>query len=163
LKPTGAPADSSGLDSQDISYDFEKTVQAAKEGDLFTWYFEVLNGYDIDFSVELLPLSGVRETNESKRFLIQKVARLRSGKGSFKAPFPGAKLLFRWDNNFSWMAGKSIKYTTQCLAPTSELSQLMASGESDREKAKEAAAAAASDAAAAAKGGAAAASSSSSK
>jgi hypothetical protein len=133
LKPHGAPADASGLDSQEISYDFEKVVASTKEGDVFTWYFEVLNGYDIDFSVELLPASGVRESVESRRSVIQKVARLRTGKGTFKAPFAGAKLLFRWDNNFSWMAGKSLKYTVQCQTPTNELNSLMASANSERE------------------------------
>jgi hypothetical protein len=154
LKPAGAPADASGLDSQEISYDFEKVVTAAKEGDVFTWYFEVLNGYDIDFSVELLPASGVRESSESKRVLIQKVARLRNGKGTFKAPFAGAKLVFRWDNNFSWMAGKSLRYTVQCQTPTEELQSLMASANSAKElkraAAEEAAAAQASGAGASA-------------
>jgi len=65
--------------------------------------------------------------------LIQKVARLRTGKGTFKAPFAGAKLLFRWDNNFSWMAGKSLKYTVQCQTPTEELQSLLASANSDKE------------------------------
>jgi len=154
LKPHGAPEDASGLDSQEISYDFEKVVAASKEGDVFTWYFEVLNGYDIDFSVELLPVNGVRESNESKRVLIQKVARLRSGKGTFKAPFAGAKLLFRWDNNFSWMAGKSLKYTVQCQTPTSELNSLMASANSAKELKRAAAEEAAQAAAAAAAPGA---------
>jgi len=158
LKPAGAPADASGLDSQEISYDFEKVVAASKEGDIFTWYFEVLNGYDIDFSVELLSASGAKETNESRRVLIQKVARLRTGKGTFKAPFAGAKLLFRWDNNFSWMAGKSLKYTVECQTPTNELNSLMASANSAkelqraaREEAAQAAAAAAGPSASAAK------------
>jgi len=160
LKPHGAPEDASGLDSQEISYEFEKVLAATKEGDVFTWYFEVLNGYDIDFSVELLPASGQRESVESKRVLIQKVARLRTGKGTFKAPFAGAKLLFRWDNNFSWMAGKSLKYTVQCQTPTDELNSLMASANSAKEL-KRAAAEEAQAAAAAGAGGSAAAASSS--
>lgn len=122
LRPAGAP-DESGLDTQDISYDFEKTLTADKEGDVFSWYFEVAgdSGYDIDFSVELLPASGVRESDASRRVLIEKVARLKTGKGSFKAPGAGAKLLFRWDNNFSWMASKTIKYTVTCQAPSQQL------------------------------------------
>jgi len=35
LKPAGAP-DDSGLESQEISYDFEKEVTAENEGDVFT-------------------------------------------------------------------------------------------------------------------------------
>jgi len=85
-------ADQSGLDAQEVSYDFEKEVQAAAEGDMFTWYFETANGYDVDFSVELLPVSGQREANENKRVYIQKVERLKSNKGSFKAPFANAKV-----------------------------------------------------------------------
>ena len=87
-----AAGDASGLDAQEVSYDFEKEVQAAAEGDMFTWYFETANGYDVDFSVELLPVSGQREANENKRVYIQKVERLKSNKGSFKAPFANAKV-----------------------------------------------------------------------
>ena len=87
-----AAVEVSGLDSQEVSYDFEREVQAGAEGEVFTWYFDVANAYDIDFSVELLPISGQKEANESKRVLIQKVARLTTGKGSFKAPYANAKV-----------------------------------------------------------------------
>lgn len=95
-----------GLDSQDISYDFEKvmTASSSASNETFTWYFEVADGYDIDFSVELLPVSGVKETDENKRVLVQKVERLKSGQGTFKAPFPGAKV--RHDRNTREMAIK---------------------------------------------------------
>jgi len=107
----------SGLDHIEVAYDFEKEVSATSGGanETFTWYFEVENGYDIDFSVELLPVSGQREADETKRVLIQKVERLKSGKGSFKAPFPNAKVIFRWDNNFSYFTSKQLKYTVSCL------------------------------------------------
>jgi len=127
LRPAGAP-DESGLDSQEISYDFEKVLQAAKEGDIFSWYFEVAGdaGYDIDFSVELLPASGVRDADPTRRVLLEKVQRLKTGKGSIKAPGPGAKILFRWDNNFSWMASKTIKYTLSVQSPSDALDQAFA-------------------------------------
>ena len=84
----------SGLDTQDIAYDFEKLVSSSSSGaaETFTWYFEVADGYDIDFSVELLPISGQKEEDENKRVLVQKVERLKTGKGTFKAPFPNAKV-----------------------------------------------------------------------
>jgi len=107
----------SGLDTQEVAYDFEKLVSSSASGtaETFTWYFEVADGYDIDFSVELLPISGVKEADENKRVLIQKVERLKTGKGTFKAPFPNAKILLRWDNNFSYFTSKTIKYTVSCV------------------------------------------------
>lgn len=91
-KIAASAGDASGLDAQEVSYDFEREVQAAAEGDMFTWYFETANGYDVDFSVELLPVNGAREANENKRVYIQKVERLKTNKGSFKAPFANAKV-----------------------------------------------------------------------
>jgi len=107
----------SGLDSQEVSYDFEKLVSATSSGanETFTWYFEVADGYDIDFSVELLPVSGQKESDPNKRVLIQKVERLKTGRGTFKAPYPNAKILLRWDNNFSYFTSKNIKYTVSCV------------------------------------------------
>jgi hypothetical protein len=75
------------------------------------------------------------------------------------ASFTFFQLLFRWDNNFSWMAGKSLKYTVQCQAPTEELQSLMASANSEKELKR----AAAEDAAAAAAAGAGASAAASSK
>jgi len=126
LRPAGAP-DESGLDAQEVSYDFEKVVSAEKEGDVFSWYFEVGgdSSYDVDFSVELLPLSGEKQKDASKKTLIEKVKRLKTAKGSFKAPFAGAKLLFRWDNNFSWMASKQLKYTVTCQPPSDSVESLL--------------------------------------
>jgi len=126
LKPAGAP-DDEGLEKEEISYEFEKEVTSESEGDVFTWYFEIGGdkSYDIDFSVELLPVSGKKEPDASKKVLIQKVQRLKTHKGTFKAPYAGAKLLFRWDNNFSWMAGKSLKYNIECQKATNELNQLV--------------------------------------
>jgi len=109
-------AEVEGLDSQVVAYDFEKTVSSSADAcDTFTWYFEVADGMDIDFSVELLPVSGAREADESKRVKVVKVERLRTGRGSYQAPYPGAKLLFRWDNNFSWMNSKAIRYTVASM------------------------------------------------
>ena len=121
----------SGLDAQEVSYDFEREVAAAAEGDVFNCqlaiktagctrrsnanrifairlltcfllacfsvflivgYFEVKDGYDIDFSVELLPVSGAREADANRRVYIQKVGRHTAGKGTFKAPFANAKV-----------------------------------------------------------------------
>jgi len=133
LKPAGAP-DDAGLEKQEISYDFEKEVTAENEGDVFTWYFEIGGDktYDVDFSVELLPVSGKKEPDVSKKVLIQKVQRLKTHKGNFKAPYAGAKLLFRWDNNFSWMAGKSLKYNVECQKATTELDQLVTAAGSSK-------------------------------
>jgi len=144
LKPAGAP-DDSGLESQEISYDFEKEVTAENEGDVFTWYFEIGGDktYDVDFSVELLPVSGKKESDVGKKVFIQKVQRLKTHKGNFKAPYAGAKLLFRWDNNFSWMAGKSLKYNVEAQKATNELNQLVSAGASSGAGASASAAAAA--------------------
>jgi len=127
LRPAGVP---DGLDSQDVSYDFEKIVTAEKEGDMFSWYFEVEgdSGYDIDFSVELLPVNGQKQSDVSKKTLIEKVKRLKTSKGAFKAPYAGAKLLFRWDNNFSWMASKQLKYSVECQPPSDSVESLLGHG-----------------------------------
>jgi stalled ribosome alternative rescue factor ArfA len=123
---------------QDVKYDFEKIVSAsATDGsnEIFQWSFEVADDYDIDFSVELLPASGIKEPDENKKHLIQKVERLKSGKGSYKAPFANAKILLRWDNNFSWMASKQIKYTVSCINENSD--SLAASSSSSKEEQKQ--------------------------
>lgn len=113
----------SGLDTQSVSYDFEKIVTSSSDhaNDTFTWYFEVEGDYDIDFSVELLPISGQKEADENKRVLVEKTQRLKNGKGTFKSPFPGAKLLFRWDNNFSYFASKTIHYSVSCVTANSDI------------------------------------------
>lgn len=113
----------SGLDSELVKYAFEKVVSSSADsaGDTFTWYFEVDDDMDVDFSVELLPISGQKEEDESKRVLVEKTQRLKTGKGSFKSPFPNAKLLFRWDNNFSWMASKTVRYSVSCINGSADL------------------------------------------
>ncbi len=148
LRPAGAP-DESGLDTQEISYDFEKTVASESEGDVFSWYFEIAGeaGYDIDFSVELLPASGVRDSDPSRRVYLEPVARLKTSKGSFKSPGAGAKLLFRWDNNFSWMASKKLKYTVSCQKPSQVLDTAFGHNNKEEEASKGAGAKAAAAAA----------------
>jgi len=145
LRPAGV-ADDEGLDTHTVTYDFEKIVQAEKEGDVFSWYFEVGGdaSYDIDFSVELLPVSG----EASKKTYIEKVKRLKTGKGSFKAPFPGARLLFRWDNNFSWMSNKELKYNLSCQPASESLTSLLNQATSPKSGTSPKAGAAASAAAA---------------
>jgi hypothetical protein len=53
------------------------------------------------------------------------------------------QLLFRWDNNFSWMAGKSLKYNVEAQKATNELNQLVNAGASSGAGAAASAAAAA--------------------
>ena len=59
---------------------------------------------------------------------------------SFVSP---CQLLFRWDNNFSWMAGKSLKYNVEAQKATNELNQLVSAGASSGAGASASAAAAA--------------------
>jgi hypothetical protein len=122
LKPVLSPssaasAAAAGLEEQLVSYEFETVVSSSSGGndETFTWYFEEKTNLDLDFSVLLLPVNGVKETDENKKVYIQKTERVRQSKGSFKAPYPNAKLLFRWDNNFSWMAKKNIRYMVSCI------------------------------------------------
>jgi len=110
--PANAP---DGLERQEISYDFERVVSSKEEGDTITWYFHVENDYDIDFSVQMLPASGQPEKDENKKVYVQKVQRLKNGRGSFKAPMANVKLLLRWDNNFSYFASKVIHYTVEVI------------------------------------------------
>jgi len=120
-------AEIEGLDSQTVAYDFEKVLSASATGtgETFTWYFEVADGYDIDFSVELLPVSGVQESDPNKRVYVQKVERLKVGQGTFKAPYPNAKVILRWDNNFSYFTSKNIKYTCSVVTDSSHLDTIV--------------------------------------
>lgn len=114
----------SGLETQEVYSDFEKEIVAESEGDQVTWYFEVDSKYELDFSVELLPVSGVRETDVNKRLLVQKVERLNFGKGAFKVPYPRAKLIFRWDNSFGMWGSKKLQYTVQIIPKDTDLKGL---------------------------------------
>jgi len=123
----------SGLDEVEVVYDFEKEIAGPPDSNdaSFTWYFEEKDGLTLDFSIELLPINGQRETDESKKVLVHKVERLSSSKGTFKAPYPGAKLIFRWDNRFSWTKNKNLCYTVSCVTGDSKVmdSVVKAAGE----------------------------------
>jgi len=93
-----------GLDKQYVSYDFEKTLECTHEkGGLFTWYFRSEGDYDIDFGIVAI------SSKTSKEIVVKEVSRCVTSKGSYTA-HEACKLVFRWDNNFSYLYGKNLRY-----------------------------------------------------
>jgi hypothetical protein len=101
-----------GLDVQTIRYDFKQELTCDEKGATFTWFFQTDGGqgYDIDFSVAIYDLA-----NPNKPPIMAKpVSRCSSSKGSYESP--GAmKLVFVWDNNFSYFSNKTIHYSVSVV------------------------------------------------
>jgi len=90
-----------GFDKQHVASDFTRTFSCDAQGGTFTWFFECDGGFDIDFSVEISDTKG-------KRFA-KIPSRCTTNRGSYTAKGVCA-MLFKWDNTFSWMNEKDIKY-----------------------------------------------------
>jgi hypothetical protein len=114
--------DSMGMDTQYISYDYEKVLECDRADSTFSWYFESKDGYDIDFSVEILPAGADPADSNRKKVYAKIPTRCTTSKGEYKSTAP-CKLLFRWDNNFSYFNSKTVRYMCQ-------VSQLSAQDES---------------------------------
>jgi len=102
----GESDDSAGLDTELVSYDFTKELECGAEGGTFNWYFKCDGGYDIDFSVEMQTPS---QQPDDKKTYAKIPSRCVTNKGSYKSEGP-CKLIFRWDNNFSYFTSKTVKY-----------------------------------------------------
>lgn len=110
-----------GLEKENVAYDFEHMVECNNpSGGAFSWYFTVADGYDIDFSVEWRK-EGWKEGDE--KVWVKPVSRVTNSKGQYDVKEKG-KLVLRWDNNFSWMNSKDIKY----LATYTDTSKLGTAG-----------------------------------
>jgi len=90
-----------GLTKQYVSYDFEKVLESA-DGGCFTWFFRSEGDYDIDFSVTAINHDGTRVN-------VKEVSRCVTSKGSYTTN-QKCKLVIRWDNNFSYLYGKNLRY-----------------------------------------------------
>lgn len=88
---------------------FEKEIEGA-EGDVFIWSFEADTGYDVGFSVTMT-------TAEGATVMVKPESRCNSSKGEYAAT-GGCKLLFKWDNSFSYFNGKNLKYHASVVPAT---------------------------------------------
>jgi len=107
-----------------------------KSGSHFSWNFKTL-AKNIEFSISCIPKSGVKlteakcqsrvegeidasnfqaEFKKGKEFKILEATKLDHHKGTFRVPFD-CDLRFTFDNSYSWMTAKSIRYklTATCL------------------------------------------------
>jgi len=66
------------------------------------FFFRSEGDYDIDFSVTALNADG-------SRIVIKDVSRCVTSKGTYTTN-KKCKLVIRWDNNFSYLYGKNLRY-----------------------------------------------------
>ena len=95
-----------GLEKHYVHHHYEKTLHCDERGGVFTWFFETDEGYDLDFSVEISDAEG-------KRFAKQP-SRCQTNRGSYTTN-KKTDLKLRWDNSYSWMHGKNLKYSAHCV------------------------------------------------
>lgn len=93
-----------GYQLEKVSYEFEKVVESGPDGGVFTYWFESEGGYDIDFSIQDV----TDDTNGEPKY-IKEPSRCVTSRGSWESK-KAVKLLFRWDNNFSYFYSKDIAY-----------------------------------------------------
>jgi hypothetical protein len=90
-----------GLTKQYVSYDHEVVLEG-NENSVFTWFFRSEGDYDIDFSVTAV-------NADASRVAVKEVSRCVTSKGSYTS-MKKCKLVIRWDNNFSYLYGKNLRY-----------------------------------------------------
>jgi len=81
---------------------FTKEFKSDSKGGVFTWYFLSEGDYDIDFSAKIIFPDG--KTSWAKIN-----SRCTTSKGSYTADGQ-CTVVFTWDNSFSWINSKNIKY-----------------------------------------------------
>jgi len=93
-----------GLTKQYVSYDYEVVLESFGDNcqSVFTWFFRSEGDYDIDFSVTALNADG-------SRVAVKDVSRCVTSKGTYTSNVK-CKLVLRWDNNFSYLYGKNLRY-----------------------------------------------------
>ena len=98
-----------GLEKVYVSTDYEKLLECDEKGGTFTWFFECDEGYDVDFSVEILEAAGQKGKKYAKM-----PSRCQTNRGSYESTGKCAVRLF-WDNSFSWMNGKNVKFSAHVV------------------------------------------------
>ena len=101
-----------GLEKVYVSTDYEKLLECDEKGGTFTWFFECDEGYDIDFSVELLTAGSSSGGGEKK--YAKMPSRCQTNRGSYESKGKCAVRLF-WDNSYSWMNGKNVKFSAHIV------------------------------------------------
>jgi hypothetical protein len=97
--------DDVGMETEYVSTDLEKEASSNESGCTFSWFFKCDEGYDIDFSVIITD----QGKNGGQPFAAKPPGRCNTNRGSYTSIGP-CKMVCKWDNNFSWMNGKNIKY-----------------------------------------------------
>jgi hypothetical protein len=95
-----------GLEKQYVSSTFDKALACGDEGGVFTWFFECDPGYDIEFSVEISDAAGRRYAKQPSR--------CQTNRGSY-ASKGRADVRLYWDNSFSWLTGKNLKFSASVV------------------------------------------------
>jgi hypothetical protein len=113
----GAHADDDGLDRCTVAAGKAITRELKcdnAEGATFTWYFETKDGFDIGFSVALTRAQGGGTIN------IKPSSRCVKSKGSHTADGP-CTLVFVFDNSFSYLRSKHVRYLLEMTASLNEM------------------------------------------
>lgn len=76
------------------------------DGGVFTWWFISHDDYDIDYSITDI-------TDPNNPIFIKDPSRCVTSRGAHHCSTP-CKLLFKWDNNFSYFYSKTIDYLLSC-------------------------------------------------
>ena len=95
-----------GLEAHYVQHHYDKHITCDDAGGVFSWYFETDEGYDLDFSVEVKDADG-------KRF-VKPASRCQTNRGSYTAT-KKTDLKLKWDNSYSWMHGKNLKFAASCV------------------------------------------------
>ena len=98
-----------GLEKVYVSTDYEKLLDCDEKGATFTWFFECDEGYDIDFSVQIIDT-----TPDAPKKYAKIPSRCQTNRGSYESAGRCSVRLF-WDNSYSWMNGKNIKFSAHCV------------------------------------------------
>jgi len=89
-----------------------KELSCGPEGGVFSWFFESEGQYDIDFEIKLTDA-------DKKEVSVKPKSRIITNKGSYTSNC-AAKLVFEWDNSYSYFNSKDIKYCVD-LSPLVDL------------------------------------------
>jgi len=99
-----------GLEAVYVSTEYEKALECDEKGGTFTWFFECDEGYDIDFSVEIVDGAAAGGAKKYAKM----PSRCQTNRGSYESKGKCAVRLL-WDNSFSWMNGKNIKFSAHVV------------------------------------------------
>lgn len=80
-----------------------KSISTPAAGTVLTWSFESAGEYDIGFGVTVVEAGAAPVT-------IVESARVVGHKGTYTTKSPNCQLVCAWDNSYSWLTSKDIKY-----------------------------------------------------